>query len=327
MIDRRTFVVSAAASSLLTGCPFLARAQTQTWPNRSITAIVPFPPAGNVDITARLVGRAVADTLGQTVVVENRPGAGGNIGNDAVAHAAPDGYTVLFTQGGIAVNQFLYKNLKYDTARDFIPVSLLVLVPNVLVVPSSSPAKTLQEFMAYAKTKVLAYSSAGNGTSSHLSGELLKRRLGIDLNHIPYRGTAPGVTDMIAGRIDVTIDNVSALLPHIKSGALRALAVTTKERLAVLPDVPTMEASGLKEFKSSGWTAVFVPVRTPADIVMRLNKALADGMRHPDIRKTMEESGNVVVGSTPEECARFVKDEADTWGPIIREANISIGGN
>ncbi len=246
-------------------------------------------------------------------------------GTKLVARSAPDGYTVLFTQGGIAVNQFLYKNLKYDAARDLIPVSLLVLVPNVLVVPASSPANTFQELAAYAKTKTLAYSSAGNGTSSHLSGELLKRRLGIETTHIPYRGTALGVTDMIAGRVDLTIDNVSALLPHIKSGALRALSVTTRERLAVLPGVPTMEESGLKDFKSSGWTAVFAPAKTPADIVSRLNKAVADGIRRADIRQNMEQTGNVVVGSTPEECAKFVKDESDTWGPIIKDANISIG--
>jgi len=321
MFDRRSLVTGAAVSVLSAGCPALA----QSWPTRPITAIVPFPPAGNVDITARIVAGPVADALGQTMVVDNRPGAGGNIGNDAVAHAAPDGYTILFTQGGIAVNQFLYKNLRYDVARDLIPVSLLVLVPNVLVVPASSPVKTFQELAAYAKTKTLAYSSAGNGTSSHLSGELLKRRLGIETTHIPYRGTALGVTDMIAGRVDLTIDNVSALLPHIKSGALRALAVTTRERLAVLPDVPTMDESGFKDFKSSGWTAVFAPAKTPADIVIRLNKAVADGIRRPDIRANMEQAGNVVVGSTPEECAKFVKDESDTWGPIIKDANISIG--
>jgi tripartite-type tricarboxylate transporter receptor subunit TctC len=321
MIDRRSFVAGVAISALYAGRPAFA----QSWPTRPITAIVPFPPAGNVDITARLVAGPVADALGQTMVVDNRPGAGGNIGNEAVARSAPDGYTVLFTQGGIAVNQFLYKNLKYDAARDFIPVSLLVLVPNVLVVPASSPAKTFHELAAYAKTKTLAYSSAGNGTSSHLSGELLKRRLGIETTHVPYRGTALGVTDMIAGRVDLTIDNVSALLPHIKSGALRALAVTTRERLAVLPDVPTMEESGLKDFKSSGWTAVFAPARTPADVVSRLNKAVADGIRRADIRQNMEQTGNVVVGSTPEECAKFVKDESDTWGPIIKDANISIG--
>lgn len=321
MFDRRTFVAGAAVSVLSAGCPALA----QSWPARPITAIVPFPPAGNVDITARLVAGPVADALGQTMVVDNRPGAGGNIGNNAVAHASPDGYTILFTQGGIAVNQFLYKNLGYDAARDLIPISLLVLVPNVLVVPASSPAKTFQELAAYAKTKTLAYSSAGNGTSSHLSGELLKRRLGIETTHIPYRGTALGVTDMIAGRVDLTIDNVSALLPHIKAGALRALAVTTRERLAVLPDVPTMDECGLKDFKSSGWTAVFAPIKTPADIVARLNKAVADGIRRPDIRQNMEQTGNVVVGSTPEECAKFVKDESDTWGPIIKDANISIG--
>jgi tripartite-type tricarboxylate transporter receptor subunit TctC len=301
-------------------------ASAQVWPNRPVIAVVPFPPSGNVDITARLVGAPFAAALGQQLVVENRPGAGGNIGNEAVARAAPDGYTVLFTQGGIAVNQFLYKNLKYDTARDFAPVSLLVLVPNVVVVPASLPVKTMAEFIEYAKLKKLLYSSAGNGTSSHLSGELLKRRLGIEMTHVPYRGTALGVTDMIAGRVDVTCDNVSAVLPHIKSGALRALAVTTQERLAVLPDVPTMDASGIKDFKSSGWTAVFVPVKTPVEIITKINQALVGATRQADVRKTMEQVGNVVVGSTPAELAKFVKDESDAWGPIIREANITTDG-
>jgi tripartite-type tricarboxylate transporter receptor subunit TctC len=321
MFDRRSFIAGAAVSALSAGCPALA----QSWPSRPIMAIVPFPPAGNVDITARLVADPVSKALGETMVVDNRPGAGGNIGNEVVAHAAPDGYTILFTQGGIAVNQFLYKNLKYDAARDFIPVSLLVLVPNVLVVPASSPAKTFKELVDYAKTKTLVYSSAGNGTSSHLSGELFKRKVGIETIHVPYRGTALGITDMIAGRVDLTIDNVSALLPHIQSGAIRALAVTSRERLAVLPDVPTMDESGLKDFKSSGWTAVFAPAKTPADIVDRLNKAVVDGVRRPDIKSNMEQAGNVVVGSTPEECAKFVKEESDTWGPIIKDANITIG--
>ena len=321
MIDRRSFIVTAA-SLVFAG----SSASAQTWPNRSIIAVVPFPPSGNVDITARLVGGPVSAALSQPLVVENRPGAGGNIGNEVVARAAPDGYTFLFTQGGIAVNQFLYKNLKYDTARDFEPVSLLVLVPNVIVVPASSPAKTMQEFIAYAKSKKLLYASAGNGTSSHLSGELLKRKLGVEMSHIPYRGTMPAVTDMIGGRVDVTCDNVSALLPHIRSGALRALAVTTAERLAVLPDVPTMDASGIKDFKSSGWTAVFAPAKTPPEIVEKMHRALADAIRQPDVRKIMEQVGNVVVGSSPDELRKFVKDESDTWGPIIKEAKITIDG-
>jgi tripartite-type tricarboxylate transporter receptor subunit TctC len=321
MIDRRSFIVTAA--SLV----FAGRsASAQTWPSRSIIAVVPFPPSGNVDITARLVGGPVSAALGQQLVVENRPGAGGNIGNEVVARAAPDGSTFLFTQGGIAVNQFLYKNLKYDTARDFEPVSLLVLVPNVIVVPASSPAKTMQEFIAYAKSKKLLYASAGNGTSSHLSGELLKRKLGVEMSHIPYRGTMPAVTDMIGGRVDVTCDNVSALLPHVRSGALRALAVTTAERLAVLPDVPTMDASGIKDFKSSGWTAVFAPAKTPPEIVEKMHRALANAIRQPDVSKTMEQVGNVVVGSSPDELKKFAKDESDTWGPIIKEAKITIDG-
>lgn len=322
MIDRRSFLAATAASFALGGRAAVA----QAWPTRFVRAVVPFPPSGNVDITARLVGVAASIAWGQQMVVENRPGAGGNIGIDTVAHADPDGYTILFTQGGIAVNRFLYRNLKYDPVRDFAPVSLLVLVPNVVVVPADSPARTMQEFVTYARSKKLLYASAGNGTSSHLSGELLKRRLGIETTHIPYRGTALAVSDLLAGRVDVTCDNVSALLEHIRSGSLRALAVTTPQRLAVLPDVATMEATGIKDFKSSGWTAVFAPAKTPPDIVAAMHRTFAGAVRQPDIRDKMEQVGNVVVGSSPAELARFVQDESDTWGPIIRDANITIDG-
>jgi tripartite-type tricarboxylate transporter receptor subunit TctC len=322
MIKRRSLITAIAASFAFGG----RFAFAQAWPNRFVRAVVPFPPSGNVDITARLVSAPVSEAWGQQMVIENRPGAGGNIGNEAVAHASPDGYTILFTQGGIAVNRFLYRTLKYDPVHDFAPISLLVLVPNVIVVPAASPAKTMQEFATYAKSKKLLYASAGNGTSSHLSGELLKRKLGIEMTHVPYRGTALALNDLLGGSVDVTCDNVSALLPHIRSGTLRALAVTTAERLAVLPDVATMDESGIKNFKSSGWTAVFAPSKTPADIVDRMYKTLAGAIRRPDIRQKMEQVGNVVVGSSPAELAKFVQDESDTWGPIIKDGNITIDG-
>jgi tripartite-type tricarboxylate transporter receptor subunit TctC len=321
MITRRNLIIAAAASAA-----FDVRAATAAdWPNRAVQAIVPFPPAGNVDITARLVGAAASAEWGRQMVVENRPGAGGNIGNEAVARAAPDGYTVLFTQGGIVVNKFLYQSLSYDVVHDFAPVSLLVIVPNVVVVPAGSPAKTMSEFVAYAKSKKLLYASAGNGTSSHLSGELLKRRLDVEMTHVPYRGTALAVTDLIAGRMDVTCDNVSALLPHITSGTLRALAVTTAQRLPVLPGVPTMAESGIADFKSYGWTAVFAPAQTPSAIIDAMNKTMVSAIRRADNRATMEQAGNVVVGSSPAELASFVADEQNTWGPIIKNAGITIG--
>jgi tripartite-type tricarboxylate transporter receptor subunit TctC len=321
MITRRTVIIASAASVAFG----VRAASAANWPNRAVQAIVPFPPAGNVDITARLVGAAASAEWGQQLVVENRPGAGGNIGNEAVARSAPDGYTVLFTQGGIVVNKFLYKSLNYDVISDFAPISLLVIVPNVLVVPANSAAKTMQDFVTLAKSKALLYASAGNGTSSHLSGELLKRRLNVEMTHVPYRGTALAVTDLIGGRVDVTCDNVSALLPQIKSGALRALAVTTNQRLAVLPDVVTMAESGIGDFKSYGWTAVFAPAKTPSTIVDAMNKTIVSAIRRPENRAIMEEAGNVVVGSSPTELTSFVADEQRTWEPIIKNARITIG--
>ena len=225
MMNRRRFVELAATSAL--ALPVGSAPAQQVWPSRFIRAMVPFPPSGSVDIVARMVGPYVAELWGQQLVVENRPGAGGNIGNEAVARAEPDGYTMLFTQGSVVVNKFLYPSLNYDPEKDFTPVSLLVLVPNVLVVPRSSPIMSMQQFVAHARANKILYASAGNGTSSHLCGELLKRRIGVEMTHVPYRGTGLVINDLISGRVDTTIDNVSALLPHIQSGSLRALAVTT----------------------------------------------------------------------------------------------------
>lgn len=323
MMDRRRFVELAAASTLM--LPGSARAQ-QTWPSRFIRAIVPFPPAGTVDIVARMIAPHVSSLWGQQMVVENRPGAGGNIGNEVVARAEPDGHTVLFTQGSVAVNKFLYPSLSYDPDTDLAPVSLLLMVPNVVVVPTASPIMTMQQFVAHAKTNKILYASAGNGTSSHLCGELLKRRLGVEMTHVPYRGTGLVIGDLIAGRVDATIDNVSALLPHIKSGNLRALAVTTPEPVAVLPEIKPMAAGGVPDFNVSAWAMVLVPAKTPPDIVGKMHLGLKSALNQPATRERLETIGSLVVGSTPAETARFLQLERNTWGPVIRDAGIKIEG-
>jgi len=324
MIDRRRFVGLAAASAL--ALPVSSALAQQAWPSHFVRAVVPFPPSGTVDIVARMIAPHVSKLWGQQVVVENRPGAGGNIGNEAVARAEPDGYTMLFTQGSVVVNKFLYPSLNYDPEKDFTAVSLLLLVPNVLVVPKSSPIMTVQQFVAYAKANKVLYASAGNGTSSHLCGELLKRRIGVEMTHVPYRGTSLVINDLISGRVEATIDNVSALLPHIQSGNLRALAVTTPEPVAVLPGVMPMAAGGVPDFNVSAWAMALVPAKTPVDIVNMMQAGLNSALSQPETKQRLEGIGGLVMGSTPAETARFLQLERDTWGPVIRDANIKIGG-
>jgi tripartite-type tricarboxylate transporter receptor subunit TctC len=295
----------------------------QAFPDRAVRIVVPFPPGGAIDVVARLMVNRLAAIWGQQVVIENRPGAGGNIGNELVARAEPNGYTLLFTQSGIAVNRFLYPRLNYDSITDFAPVSLLALVPNVMVVPASSPAKTVEEFIAYAKTRQLAFGSAGNGTSSHMCGELFKRRAGVEMTHVPYRGSTPAQTDLVAGRLDLMIDSVSGVLPHIKSGALRALGVTATKPLAVLPQLRPL-AESLPGFDAAGLVAALAPAKTPPEIVAKIQKDLAAALFDPTVKQRLEDLGDEVVGSTPEGLAQYIKSEMDRWGPVIRDGGIRL---
>ena len=324
MIDRRRFVGYAAASAF--ALPVVTAGAQQAWPSRFVRAVVPFPPSGTVDIVARMIAPNLSELWGQQVVVENRPGAGGNIGNEAVARAEPDGHTMLFTQGSVAVNRFLYPSLNYNPEKDFTPVSLLLMVPNVVVVPKSSPIMTMQHFVTHAKANKILYASAGNGTSSHLCGELLKRRIGVEMTHVPYRGTGLVINDLIAGRVEATIDNVSALLPHIQSGNLRALAVTTSEPVSVLPDVKPMAAGGVADFNVSAWAMVLVPAKTPVSVVDKMYAGLKSALDQPATRQRLEGIGGLMVGSTPEQTARFLESERALWEPVIRDANIKIEG-
>jgi tripartite-type tricarboxylate transporter receptor subunit TctC len=232
---------------------------------------------------------------------------------------------VLFTQGGIVVNRFLYPALNYDPVADFAPVSLLVTVPNVLVLPASSSAKSVEELIAKGKAESLNYGSAGNGTSSHLCGELFKRRAGIKMTHVPYRGTSLVINDLIAGRLDATMDNVSPLLPHIQSGALRALAVTTTEPSAVLPDVQPISRAGLPDFDVAAMVAALLPAKTPAEIIGKYHKGIASALAQPATRQKLEALGSAVIASSPAELARFMEKEGAIWEPVIREGNIKIG--
>ena len=325
MLNRRGFI-GLAASSLAAPSILSSGVHAADWPAKPVRVVVPFTPGGSTDITARLVSNRLQEVWGQSVVVDNRPGAGGNIAADAVAHSDPDGYTIFIVGPGLATNQFLYPQLSYDPVRDFAPVTLLITQPNLMCVSNSSPAKSVQEFIAYcnANPGKVTYASSGNGTTLNLSGELFKRLAKVEMIHIPYRGGAPAINDLIPGRVDVIFDNMPSILPHAKAGSLRALAVTTKERVAVVPEIPTIAESGVPGFDVFSWFGFFVPAKTPEGVIAKINADTNAALVYPSVKTRFEELGADPKGSTPAELASFLKSEIDKWGPVIREAKISV---
>jgi tripartite-type tricarboxylate transporter receptor subunit TctC len=325
MLNRRHFVGLAAAA--IAAPPILpSRAAGADWPVKPVRVVVPFTPGGSTDITARLVSNRLQELWGQSVVVENKPGAGGNIAADMVAHSDPDGYTIFISGPGMATNQFLYPQLSYDSVADFAPVTMLITQPNLMCVPNSSPAKSVKEFIAFCndnKGKV-TYASSGNGTTLHLSGELFKRLANVEMTHIPYRGGAPAINDLIPGRVDVIFDNMPSILQHVKGGSLRGLAVTTKERVAATPDIPTIAESGVPGFDVFSWFGFFVPAKTPRDVIAKINADTNAALAYAPVKARFEELGANPKGSTPAELAAFLKSEIDKWGPVIREAKIKV---
>ena len=325
MLNRRHFV-GLAAAAVAAPSILVSRALGADWPVRLVRVVVPFTPGGSTDITARLVSNRLQEVWGQSVVVENKPGAGGNIAADMVAHSDPDGYTIFIVGPGLATNQFLYPSLSYDPVGDFAPVTLLITQPNLMCVPNSSPAKSVKEFIAYCnenKGKV-TYASSGNGTTLHLGGELFKRMAKVEMTHIPYRGGAPAINDLIPGRVDVIFDNMPSILSHVKAGSLRGLAVTTKDRVAVVADIPTIAESGVPGFDVFSWFGFFVPAKTPPDIVARINADTNAALAHASVKSRFEELGATPKGSTPAGLAAFLKSEVDKWGPVIQEAKIRV---
>jgi tripartite-type tricarboxylate transporter receptor subunit TctC len=260
------------------------------------------------------------------VVIENKGGAGGNIGIEAVARADPDGYTILTTSTAQAVNRFLYPALSYDPVADFAPVTLLCLQPNIMVVPTSSPAKSVLEFIEHAKKKrgALAYASAGNGTSLHLCGELFKRMAGIEMTHVPYRGSAPALSDLMPGRVDVMFNSAGSVLGHVRAGRVRGLAVTTLTRAPFAPELPTVAEAGVPGFDVSSWFAFFVPAKTSPGIVRRMHSDTVAALAHPPVKEKLEQLGATIIGSTPAELAAHLKAEMGKWGPVITKARIRI---
>jgi tripartite-type tricarboxylate transporter receptor subunit TctC len=325
MLNRRRFA-GLAAAAMAAPSLLLSRALGADWPAKPVRVVVPFTPGGSTDITARLVSNRLQEVWGQSVVVENKPGAGGNIAADMVAHSDPDGYTIFISGPGMATNQFLYPQLSYDSVADFAPVTMLITQPNLMCVPNSSPAKSVGEFIDHCnrnKGKV-TYASSGNGTTLHLSGELFKRLAKVEMTHIPYRGGAPAINDLIPGRVDVIFDNMPSILSHVKAGSLRGLAVTTKERVAVVSDLPTIAESGVPGFDVFSWFGFFVPARTPPDVIARINADTNAALAYAPVKSRFEELGANPKGSTQAELAAFLKSEIDKWGPVIQEAKIKV---
>jgi len=308
---------------LLTGLP--TGGEAQHYPDRPIRLIAPFPAGGLVDVLARALGEELSRTLGQPVIIENRPGAGGNLGADAVAKAPPDGYTLLMTSPGIqSINQFLYTSMPFDPETAFAPISLLADMPMLIVVHPKTNLRTLGDLLAFARANPnkLSFGSAGIGTTGHLGQALLTHVAGMKLTHVPYRGAAPAVTDLIAGQIDGVVDNPPTVMPHIKGGTITPLAIAATQRLSVLPDVPTSVEGGLPGWQASSWFGVVAPAGTPAEIVKRLHSEIVAAARRPSLQRFTRESGVTMVGNTPEEFARIIQDERKKWGAIISSANI-----
>ena len=321
-LQRRT-LGSLAAGLLL---PWVAQAQTETrWPGKPVKWVVPFPPGGAMDFIARTLGDRLAQELGQAFVIENRPGAGGNIGADHVAKQPADGHTIMITSIGMATHKALYPKLSYDPVKDFTPVSLLAVVPNVLVVnPARSSDRSVKDVLAHARREPgrLTYASAGNGTSIHLAGEVFASMAQLKLLHIPYKGSGPAVTDMLGGQVDLMFDSITSARPHIQSGKLLALGVTSARRSPALPEVPTIAEAGVPGYEVSPWFAVFAPAGTPADVVARLNKAIVTAMRQPEVLRKLESVGAEPIGSTPQALAEHLNKELLRWGTLIRDRDI-----
>jgi tripartite-type tricarboxylate transporter receptor subunit TctC len=304
---------------------FATNVVAQEWPNKPIRWIVPFPPGGAMDVMARALAEKSSKSLGQAVVIENKPGAGGNIGADLVARSDADGYTMMITSIGMATNKFLYPKLSYDPVKDFTPVSLIAIVPNVLVTNATQPnVKTVSDVVANAKAQPgkLTYASAGNGSSIHLAGEVFTSMAKIDMQHIPYKGSSPAVTDLLGGQVNYMFDSITSAKPHIDSGKLRPIGITTSKRSKALPNVPTIAESGLPGYEVTPWFAVFVPAATPKPIVNKLNAALLDALKSPEIKAKFDGIGAEPLGTTPDELASYLNKEIERWGKVISTNNI-----
>lgn len=317
--------LAVAAAAFCAAHPVMAQSAS-TYPNKPIHIVVTFTSGGAPDILARLIGDKLTAVWGQPVIVENKPGAGGNIGSDYVAKAAPDGYNVVVgTVGTHAINGALYQNMPYDMTRDFSPVTLLASTPNMLVVHNGVPAKTLKEFIDLGKKEgKMTFASAGSGTSIHVSGELFKTMTGIDMQHIPYKGRASAIPDLLGGRVTMMFDNMPSSLPLVREGKLRALGVTSTKRSPAAPDIPTIAESGLPGFDAVSWFALFAPANTPRPVVDKLQAEVSKILKSPDVSKKLLDLGLEPIGSTPDELAAFQKAEIAKWSKVVKDSGAKV---
>ncbi len=305
--------------------PWPAPAQApDAWPGKPVRLVLPFPPGGGTDILGRLIAERLTASLGQPVVTENRGGAGGNVGAEAAAKSAPDGYTIVLVAPSLAISPSLYSKLNYDPAKDFAPISLVATVPNVMVTHPSVPARTLQEFIALAKSKPggMNFGSGGNGTSNHLAGELFNIVAGVKLVHVPYKGVNLAMNDVLSGEVHLVVIGIPAAAPHIKAGKLRALALIAPQRSPALPEVPTVAEAGLPNFEVTTWYGVLAPAGTPGPVVTRLNAELVKIMHAPELKERLAAMATEPRTSTPEEFAAYIKQEIAKWAEVVRRAGL-----
>ena len=310
---------------LLVGLAVTVPAHAQNWPSKALRIVVPFAPGGSTDIFARLLGERMAQALGQSVVIDNRAGAAGNIGADVVAKATPDGYTLLMaTTGVMSINQALYKNMSYDASKDLEPVAFVASITNVLIVSAEAPLKSMADVLATAKRApgTLSFASSGAGSSTHMSAELFKAMAGIDMLHVPYKGSAPALLDLIAARVSLMFENMPGAVPHIRAGKVRALAQTGVKRTGALPEVPTVAEAGVAGYESLSWSGIALPAGAPRDVVARLNREINTILAQPDMRQKLAEQGADAVGGSPDAFAEHVRRERDKWGGVVRSAGI-----
>ena len=302
-------------------------AHAQAWPTKPIRVVVPFPPGGGTDIIAREASQKVAAATGWTFVIDNKPGAGGNLGVDAAAKAAPDGYTIVLGQtSNLAINPTLYAKMAYDSQKDLAPIVLVATAPLVMVTGMNTPHKSLADAVRAAKAKpeALNFASPGNGTVAHLTSELFQKAAGIKTQHVPYKGAAQALTDVISGNVDLYMSSVPTLLGQIKQGKLRALAVTSAKRVDDLPNVPTINESGYKGFDATTWFGLLAPAGTPKDVIAKLNAEFNKALQQPDLRKKLGDEGADPAGGTPEAFAALIRDEIPRWGKVVKESGAKI---